>query len=124
MNILLKSLVNKNRIKFPYLFRYEDIFRIKANKTKLKNMFEKAVKRGIIENIYEDIYKLKLSFIEDKYILKRNFSRKRWVLMFVSEKVLVQLIDELKKKDFDELHGNFGIKIIEEFLENTIRDLL
>jgi hypothetical protein len=232
MNILLKSLLNKKSIKFPYLFKYEDIFRIKADKTKLKKMFEKAVKRGIIENIYEDIYKLKLDFIEDIYIVKQNFRRGRWfLLMFVESSVLAQLIDpqcytggelalyewgwlqrhygqkefittgesmeinpcwiwkfkftnlynkyidagiteeidygnkyrlakplralcdyiymknlkicsideikdyfddrnylyedfdELKKEDFDELQGKFGIKIIEEFLENIRRDL-
>ena len=94
MNILLKSLLNKDRIKFPYLFKYEDIFRIKADKTKLKNMFNKAVKRGLIENIYEDIYKLKREFIEDIYIVKPNFRRGRWILlMFVEESALARLID-------------------------------
>jgi hypothetical protein len=91
MNILLKTLVN---FTIPYLFKYEDIFKIKADKTKLKNMFKKAVKRGIIENIYEDIYKLKRDFIDEIYILKRNLKRKRVIsLLFVSESALAQLID-------------------------------
>ena len=36
---------------------------------------------------------------------------------------LYEDFDELKREDFDELQGKFGIKIIEEFLENIRRDL-
>jgi hypothetical protein len=42
---------------------------------------------------------------------------------FDEREYLYEHFDELKKEDFDELEGKFGIKIIEEFLENIRKDL-
>lgn len=59
MNELVERLRKKD---FPVIFKFDDLKRLKFNERMLCDLFDEAVEKKCIDNIYENMYTLNIKY--------------------------------------------------------------